>query len=79
MTNKRANTFTLGPSKCRVHDSWGFTWGLMDIPAALHRPALERERALAHLGGAAMKKENKGRETEGWSKSMEGRSEGAQK
>lgn len=57
----------------------GASPGDSDIPAALHRPALERERALAHLGGAAMKKENKGRETEGWSKSMEGRSEGAQK
>ena len=51
----------------------------MDMPSALHRPALEKERAFASRGEAAVKKENKGRETEGWMKSMEGRNERAQK
>ena len=40
---------------------------------------MEKEKAFASRGEAAVKKENKGRETEGWMKSMEGRNERAQK
>lgn len=51
----------------------------MGMPSALHRPALEKERAFASRGEAAVKKENKGRQTEGWMKSTEGKNERAQK
>lgn len=51
----------------------------MGMPSALRRPALEKERAFPSQGEAAVKKENKGRETEGWMKSTEGKNERAQK
>ena len=51
----------------------------MGMPAALHRPALEKERAFASRAEAEVKKGNKGRQTEGWMKSAEGKNERAQK